>query len=147
MGKSLIIQGGNFYENAIERGNEPVPYTLQQGFATASPAHNPPALNIGNLPNRVITSQLFGSYKVKTNSGYVIRAIVTYETPITIPSPTPTVSGFYATTNPALVSNVQGLTEYTLNNSGAYSIITFCKTDATQNLLPTENIVDSIIRP
>lgn len=147
MGKSLIIQGGNFYENAIERGNEPVPYTLQQGYATAAPASVPPVVGIGNLSNRVITNQLYGSYKVKTKPGYAIRAIVTYETPITIPSPTPTTVVYLETTNPVLISDVQGSTEYTLNNSGAYSIITFCKTDATQNLLPTENIVDSIIRP
>lgn len=147
MGKSLIIYGGNFFTNAIERQNEPVSFILQQGYANAAPAHNPPQVGIGNLSTRVITNQLYGSYKIKTNPGYAIRAIVTYETPITIPSPTPSTAAYFDATNPTMVSNVQGLTEYTLNNDGAYSIITLCKTDATQDISPGENIVESIIRP
>lgn len=147
MGKSLIIQGGNFYENAIERGDEPVPYTLQQGYATAAPAHVPPTVGIGNLSTRVITNQLYGSYKIKTKPGYTLRAIVTYGTSIAIPSPTPSTVVYLETTDPVLITEVQGATEYTLNNAGKYSIITLCKTDATANISPSENIIDYIIRP
>lgn len=134
----LIIPGADFSENAI--GTEKV-YTLQQGYATAAPLHNPPDIGIGNLSNRVMSNQLLGSYTIKTNPGYAIRAIVTYSSSIEIPSPAPSPAQNIPATNPANVSDVQGLTEFTLNNPGAYSIITFCKTDATQNLSPTDDIV------
>lgn len=128
----LIIPGADFSVNAI--GSEKL-YSLSQGFATALSNGTGVDVNVTQA-NRVMTSQLYGSYTIKTNTGYVIRAIATYDTPITI-----TGTAVYPNTNAASEQNVQGLTEYTLNNPGRYSIVTLCKTDATQNLSPTEDIV------
>lgn len=126
----LIIPGADFSVNAID--TEKV-YTLYQGFAGR---RNEYQVQIGTLSTRVRTSELQGSYTVKTKTGFVIRAIVTYGTSIDI-----TGDGDYNTTDPVAVSDVQGLTEYTLSNPGGYSLITFCKTDATQDLSPTDDIV------
>lgn len=143
MGKRLIIPGANFTANAIEQEPivTPVDYTLQNGYATASTSTI--SLDTGTAVSiRVRTNELYGSYIVKTNPGYVIRAICTYDTPLDSFSP-----GTHATTNGDSVSDVQGLTQYALSAENKYSIVTFCKEDSTAEISASEDIVDYIIRP
>ena len=137
MGKRLIIPGADFSENAIDTQLE---YTLYQGYASAGGNEQNPAVSFGTLSTRVRTGQILGSYTIKTNPGFAIRAIVTY-TPFIENIPE---SASAAVTSRDSVPDVQGLTEYTLVNPGLYSIITFCKTDATQDISPTENIVKAL---
>lgn len=132
MGKRLIIPGADFSANAIGDGG--IVYTLYQGYASVSGTEN---IEINTeLQTRVRTSELGGSYTIKTNSGFAIRSILKYTPHLDI-----TGAGIYPVTTKENVANVQGATEYTLVNPGGYSIITFCKTDATQNLSPTDDIV------
>jgi hypothetical protein len=147
MGKRLIIPGADFSVNAIENEPiiDPIPYTLQNGYASVATGGG--SIDIDRMTSansiRVRTGQLEGSYKVKTNTGYVIRAIVTYGSSIDITDP-----GYYYPNQPIQsIANVQGLTEYELTNENGYSIITFCKTDATQEISASADIVDYIIRP
>lgn len=142
MGKRLIIPGADFSANAIEQ--EPLPgpvdYTLQNGYASVY-ATTVIILDQGaSVDLRVRTSEIFGPYSVKTKPGYVIRAIATYKTALSAFTP-----GEHTTTGAVAVPDVQGLTEYTLNEEDCYSIITFCKTDATAEISASEDIVDYII--
>lgn len=146
MGKRLIIPGADFSANAIEQEPIPVPveYTLVNGYAaSSSPTIVEIDQNASAVLIRVRTGQLFGSYKVKTKTGYTIRGIVTYDTELQSLTP----AGGKATTGAVSLSNVQGITEYTLLAENKYSIITFCKTDASQSISANEDIVDYIIRP
>ena len=129
----LIIPGADFSVNAID--TEKI-YTLYQGYASAGATPTTLTVN-GDNTTRVRTSELAGSYTIKTKSGYVIRAIVTYSPALGDVSE----AGTYSVTDRLAVSDVQGLAEYTLNNPGKYSIITFCKTDSTDTISPTEDIV------
>ena len=144
MGKRLIIPGADFSANAIqiEPIINPVEYTLQNGYASAGSATSVDIDNGASVSIRVRTNQLYGPYTVKTKSGYVIRAICTYDTAITNFSP-----GNHSTTGAANVSGVQSTTEYTLTAENKYSIITFCKTNSSEAISASEDIVDYIIRP
>lgn len=145
MGKRLIIPGADFSANAIEMEpiTVPVEYTLQNGFASRG-SDTIISLDDDASANliRVRTNQLEGSYAIKTKTGYVIRALVTYGTSIDTSTP-----GNITSSDVVSVPNVQGETEFTLDNEGAYSIITFCKINASQAISASEDIVDYIIRP
>lgn len=138
MGKKLIVPGADFSENAITKE---IDYTLQNGYATIV---NTSLVEIDESAAanaiRVRTSEIAGSYTVKTKTGYTIRAIVKYGTSINIGA-----GGKYATTNASNVSNVQGLTQYTLSNDNGYSIVIFCKTNASEAISASEDIVDYIM--
>lgn len=147
MGKRLIIPSADFSANAIEQEPiiVPVDFTLVNGFASKS---GEASLIVDDHAQsnqiRVRTGQIEGSCKIKTNVGYTIRAIVTYQSPIDLdPVSSPYTNIGVITTVP----NVQGMSEFTLDNSGQYSIITFCKSNANQNISASEDIVDYIIRP
>lgn len=146
MGKRLIIPGADFSANAIE--NEPIPvpvdFTLQNGYSSIPT--NGQWIDIDSTASavliRVRTNQLYGSYSVKTKSGYAIRGISVYK-----PEQTSFTPGTHAIDEGEQLISAQGLTEYSLSADGYYSIITFCKTDATQSISASEDIVDYIIRP
>lgn len=144
MGKSLIIPGADFSTNSITHEVVPVQYTLVQGYASVytSPSAGISLDSGASASIRVRTGQLYGKYTVKTKTGYVIRGIVQYDTYLTDTSP-----GNHSIASAVAVQNVQGLTEYTFNQTNKYSIITFCNTDATATISPSEDIVDYIIRP
>lgn len=145
MGKRLVIPDADFSVNAIEREPIPIPvlYTLTNGYAAAAftnyiEVDNDPSANL----IRVRTDQISGSYTVKTKPGYVIRSIAAYDNFIEDLSPGEKyVSGVVKPDIPT------GTTEFTFSNEGKYSIITFCKTDATAEISASEDIVDYIIRP
>jgi hypothetical protein len=95
--------------------------TLYQGYVDNKTLNN-------QLATRVRTDAIQGPCKIEVNEGYLIRAI--YE---------------YSSTNVAAGGNLlvpadKGATSYTYQGTG-YIYVTFCKKDATQNLLPTEDIV------
>lgn len=100
--------------------------TLYQGFSNAD--------QISTLPNRVRTDFIYGPFSIKLNEGYVIRAIYEY-------------SAAEVKSGTAIVTATQTLTEYTYTTEGKYCIITFCKTDANADILPTENIIKEFSIP
>lgn len=139
MGTKIIIPNADFSANAIyQEGDEPTPITeLVNGYATRQ---NPTIVEVDSNASsnliRVRTGELFGKFYVKTNVGYAIRAIVYYNTSIDLST-----AGNKATSGATAVSGVQDATEYTFNTADKYSIITFCKTDATQPISASEDIV------
>jgi hypothetical protein len=142
MGTKIIIPNADFSENAIyQEGDVPTPITeLVNGYATR---YNPTIVEVDSNASanliRVRTGELFGKFYVKTNVGYAIRAIVYYNTSIDLST-----AGNKATSGVTAVSGVQGATEYTFNRTDKYSIITFCKTDATQPISASEDIIDEL---
>jgi hypothetical protein len=80
------------------------------------------------LATRVRTDALQGPCMIEVNEGYLIRAIYEY-------AGTSVTEG-----GNLLVAANKEATTYTYQGTG-YIYATFCKTDATQNLLPTEDIV------
>lgn len=97
---------------------------LYQGYSNET--------KMDTLPNRVRTDFIYGPFSIKLNEGYVIRAV--YEYPAA-----------EAKSGVAVVTSSQNLTEYEHTASGRYCIITFCKTDATADILPTENIIKEFL--
>lgn len=95
--------------------------TLYQGYANES--------KIDTLATRVRTDFIEGPFSVTCNSGYVIRAIYEYAAPA-------------AASGKAIVAASDNKTSYEYTGN-KYCIITFCKTDANANVLPSENIVAS----
>lgn len=96
--------------------------TLYQGYANEN--------NIAELATRVRTDFIEGAFSVECNSGYVIRAIYQYNQAA-------------ATGGTSIVASSDNKTSYTGGTTGKYYIITFCKSDATANISPTEDIVAS----
>jgi hypothetical protein len=95
--------------------------TLYQGYVDNKTLNN-------QLATRVRTDAIQGPCKIEVNEGYLIRAIYEY-------SGTSVTNG-----GNLLVAADKQVTSYTYQGTG-YIYATFCKQDATQNLLPTEDIV------
>jgi hypothetical protein len=95
--------------------------TLYQGYVDNKTLNN-------QLATRVRTEALQGPCMIEVNEGYLIRAVYEY-------SGTSVTSG-----GNLLVPADRQATAYTYQGTG-YIYVTFCKTDATKNLLPTEDIV------
>jgi hypothetical protein len=139
MATKIVIPDEDFSANAIyQEGDEPTPITeLVNGYATRQ---NTTIVEVDITASsnliRVRTGELFGKFYVKTNEGFVIRAIIYYNTSIDLST-----AGTKTTSGATNASNVQGLSEYTFNTADKYAIITFCKTDATQPISASEDIV------
>ncbi len=95
--------------------------TLYQGYVDNKTVND-------TLATRVKTDALQGPCMIEVNEGYLIRAI--YEYPGTSVS-----NG-----GNLLVDASKNATTYTYQGTG-YIYVTFCKTDANANILPTEDIV------
>lgn len=108
--------------------DENIDFTLSQGYASEGTLNN-------NASHRVKTSFIYGSFSVKVNDGYVIRAVYTY--------PTNKVSADYT----CVLANCTDRTEIDVMNEGRYAIVTFANaSDPKASILPTENIVKSLTR-
>ncbi len=95
--------------------------TLHQGYVDNKTVND-------ELNTRVKTEALVGPFEIEVNDGYLIRAAYEYTSP--------TVSNG----GNILVQSNQNKT-YLKYTGQQYVYITFCKTDATQALSPTEDIV------
>lgn len=95
--------------------------TLYQGYVDNKTINN-------QLATRVRTDAIQGPCRIEVNAGYLIRAIYEY-------AGTSVTAG-----GKLLVAADKQATSYTYQGT-RYIYATFCKTDATQNLLPTEDIV------
>lgn len=95
--------------------------TLHQGYVDNKTVND-------ELNTRVKSDMLQGPYTIELNSGYLIRAIYEYNT-------TSVSNG-----GTAIVTSADQKTSYTYSGN-KYTYITFCKTDATASISPTENIV------
>lgn len=114
--------------------------TLVQGYATAATSLN--SIQLGTQSNRARTYIIQGNYTIKTNPGYVIRAVSVWRNGPTSGNPTSSFS--VGSGNAAnLVSGV-ALTEFTKNDDWPCSMITFCKTDSTANITPDEDIISEL---
>lgn len=137
MGTNIIIPNADFSANAVRKELDT---TLVNGFVNS---YNSERVEIDTvesaIPIRVRTGELFGKFYVKTKPGYLIRAITCYNESLE-----PYRSGKYAVTGSEnVVIASQQLTEYSYTGS-KYAAITFCKTDATQALSPSDDIIDDI---
>lgn len=97
--------------------------SLTQGYATNTELNNV-------LATRVKTDFIEGNFSVEVNDGYVIRAVYEYEKP-----------SIKDGNGVMVVTSSQNLTKYEKTSTSKYYIITFCKTNANSNILPTESIV------
>lgn len=94
------------------------------------------------LSTRVCNKKLIkGIQTITTNPGYVIRAVYAYTQEITFPSDN--IGRYYAIPGGMEATTSTDRTTYTTLNGNYYYGVTFAKTDATANILPTEDIVDS----
>ena len=121
--KTNIVGGviGSHNENSIE-------YTLSQGYASKDQLNN-------SASHRVKTNMIYGSFSVKVNEGYVIRAVYTY--------PTEAVTSEYT----EVLANCTDRTEINVLNEGRYAVITFAKaSDPTASISPSEDIVKSLTK-
>ena len=110
---------------------------ISQGYATF--ANN--RVSIDTLTTRVRSYILAGNYTIKTNPGYVIRGIAAWNGGQTSGNPQ---SSFNVDSGTNLVSG-GALSEYTKNDEWEYSIVTFCKTNASDTILPSENIISELL--
>ena len=143
MANKIIIPNADFSSNAAykEGGVTPITTTLVNGFASRQ---NNTTVNVDSSSSamsiRVRTGELYGAFHVKVKSGYLIRSIIYYDTSIDYStSGSKTSSGVTEA-----VGSTQNLTEYTLSVTNKYACITFCKTNASTNISPTEDIVDEL---
>ena len=105
-----------------------IAYTLSQGYASEGTLNN-------NAPHRVKTNLIYGSFSIKVNEGYVIRAIYTY--------PTEKVSSDFT----CILANCTDRTEMDVMNEGRYAVITFANgSDPNGRISPTEDIVKSLTK-
>lgn len=136
MGTNIIIPNADFSANAVCKELDT---TLVNGYVNSG---NSTAIVIdgmsSTIPIRVRTGELFGKFYVKTKPGYLIRGITCYN------ESTPYTAGAHPVTGAEnVVIASQQLTEYTYTGA-KYAAITFCKSDATQNISPTDDIIDEI---
>ncbi len=107
---------------------EDIEFTLSQGYASEGTLNN-------NASHRVKTSFIYGSFSVKVNEGYVIRAVYTY--------PTAKVTSDYT----CVLANCTDKTQIDVMNEGRYAIITFANAlNPSAAISPSENIVQSLTR-
>lgn len=134
MATKIVIPNEDFSANSLCADKD---YELANGYASA-PTSTQVEIDNNASSNliRVRTNELYGKFYIKTNTGYVIRAIVYYDTSVDYST-----AGVKASTGVTSVGSVQGTTEYTFNTSGKYACITFCKTDSTAAISATEDIV------
>lgn len=130
-------------ELQVNGGNEDVPITQERGYAQNSGSTTVQIVTSGSSANtRVLSCVLKGSYNIKTNAGYVIRGVTAWNggaaTEGTLP--TENITGVTNCTN--LVTQA-ALTEYNCDGTYEYTIITFCKENASATISPNENIVQS----
>lgn len=110
-------------DSGNEEGGSTV--TLVQGYVSGATVDN-------ELQTRVrIDGLVSGAFYVECNDGYVIRAI--QECASTTPSA--------SDANIVVAADLK--TSYSGGSAGKYYAITFCKTDASASISPTENIVKS----
>lgn len=115
-------------EGTITDNLENIEYTLSQGYASEGTLNN-------NAAHRVKTSFINGSFSIKVNKGYVIRAIYTY--------PNAAVSSDYE----CVLANSTECTEMDVMNEGRYAVITFANAaDHNASISPSENIVKSLTK-
>lgn len=107
-----------------------VDYSLVQGYWSTEAK---------SLPNRVCNDALIkGIQNIKTNTGYVIRAVYKYNQYYEFPQPTASsLSGIME------AQTSTSRTDYTTLDPEGYYGVTFAKTDASSSILPTENIVQA----
>lgn len=119
--KVSSFNGGMVAEESIE-------YTLSQGYASGATLDN-------SASHRVKTNFIAGSFTIKVNEGYVIRAIYTY--------PTDSVSS----SGVAVLSNSVDCVEHTVKNDGGYAVVTFAsQSDSSKSISYTENIISKLIK-
>lgn len=95
--------------------------TLYQGYVDNKTVND-------ELNTRVKTEALVGPFEIEVNDGYLIRAMYEYSSP--------------AVSNGGnLIVSASDAKTYHKYTGQQYVYITFCKTDATQALSPTEDIV------
>jgi len=142
MGKKLIIKGADFSAVAIDPA-EPQRIATTQGAAGFTANTNKLSLFNANGPSggqRVRSGELNGNYTITMNTGYALRVIIEYEPSISTLTPTSDNQGVYYTVSSGeIVATGQLLSSYTYTG-GKKTVLTFCKTDVSASISPSDNI-------
>lgn len=129
--KNSVLRSSLLTMPAVSIGPEDeskIEYTLSQGYASEGTLNNSAA-------HRVKTSFIYGSFSVKVNEGYVIRAVYTY--------PEAKVTDNFG----CVLKNCTDRTEINVQNENRYAIVTFAKaSDPNAGISPSEDIVKSLTK-
>lgn len=129
-------------ETQVNGGNRDVTITLEQGYAQSNGTSSIQVFT--NLNTRVLSCVLRGAYNIKTNADYVIRGVTAWNGGTATEGTLPT-SNITGVTNSTNLVTQAALTEYNCDGTFDYTIITFCKEDASATISPSENIVESCV--
>lgn len=126
MGVSLVTEGGSGSGGTTPpSGGDTTTLPLTQGYIDKGMVNN-------ELTTRVRSDGLAsGAFSVEVNSGYLIRAIYEHTKQDLSDGGT------------AIVASADAKTSYSGGTAGKYYAFTFCKSDASKSLSPTENIIKS----
>lgn len=99
------------------------------------------------LPNRVCNETLIkGIQTITTKPGYVIRAVYAYTQEFTFPQKSNNILIPYYALGGMVAETSETRTSYTTPDDRYYYGVTFAKTNATANILPSENIIASWVK-
>ena len=139
MATRILVPNADFSTNAVYQELET---QLVNGFVSYSPGYiQVDSTNATTMARRVRTGELNGKYHIKVNSGYLIRGISYYDDTSVIDYSQAPIAAAAVTGGGNAVVAADNATEYTFSIANKKSCITFSKTDANQNISPTENII------
>lgn len=99
------------------------------------------------LPNRVCNKTLIkGIQTITTKPGYVIRAVYAYTQEFTFPQKGKNILMPYYALGGMVAETSETRTSYTTPDDRYYYGVTFAKTNATANILPSEDIIASWVK-
>lgn len=142
MGKKIIIKGADFSAVAIGP-SEPQRIVATQGAAGFTAETNKLALYNANGTSggqRVKSGELSGNYTITMNEGYALRVIIEYEPSISTLTPTSDNKGLYYTVSSGTVVQTGALLSSYTYTGGKKTVLTFCKTDTSASISPSDDI-------
>ena len=128
--KVVTVTGGTI------EGREPVITELTQGAGACSNTGTPDILTYNSMTNRVRTEFVEAPFYIEVNDGYVIHGITKY-------SDNDYTSGKASSVINASLGNhrIPSYTQSEIDTEYPYWIITFTKTDNSQDIAPEESII------
>ena len=128
--KVVTVTGGTI------EGRDPVITELTQGAGASSSGGAPAILENNSMTNRVRTEFVEAPFYIEVNDGYVIHAVTKY-------SHNDYISGKSSSVINAAYNNhrIPSYTQLEVDSEYPYWIITFTKTDNSQDIAPEESII------
>ena len=126
----------NKVKESIGNASELIVTNLKNGYVTINSTGT--YATYGELTTRVLTSVVKGKYHIKLKDGYAIRGIAAWNGG---QSEGVINEGFSIQIGENLVSTGTEQ-EYVNDSEYDYSVLTFCKTDASSNISPSEDMIE-----